>query len=179
MAKKIFIMTPFLTVIAAHTETMDKPYKATDKPKFKIRFDASPAEIKAFQKQLLEAAGNPKFTIPDPQIGVSVSKKGVVTILASSQYKPAMFDSKNNKLEAPKVGAGSIARANCALNVHDEGISLMLSQVQVKKLVEWSSNGESSAFGVEEDGYEGEASGFGSNPAGSTTTEADVDALGI
>lgn len=157
MAKRPNVMTPFLAVIASHCEKMDKPYKKNAEPMYKIRFEAPKGkDLKAWQDKLLGLAGNPKFSIPDPKIGIGESKKGEVTVVASSKFKPGMFDTKNNKLEAPKVGQGTIARAFCQLNVHDEGISLQLSQVQIKELKEWEGgSGAVSAFD-EAEGYESE-----------------------
>ena len=181
MAKQ-YIFTPFATVVAAYTTNPDKPYDEGGTPMYKIRLDPSPADLAEFRRAMEEHARGASFKVKAPKLGVSVSQSdGKVTLLPSSKFKPAIFDMKLNKLEDPKIGAGTIARAYCQLNFHDKGIGLQLVQIQIKTLVEWegSGAGDRAAFSAG-DGFVAETgSAFGATEQEPTGTRSTADALDI
>jgi hypothetical protein len=84
-------------------------------------------------------------------------KTGDVTLMVSSgeEYKPGLYDSRNNKLpEGVVIGGGSVLKANVSPFVYEGlggGIKLYLNAVMVKKL-EQGANG-ASPFDAEDDGY--------------------------
>lgn len=163
MAKQ-YILTPFAPVVAAYTSKPDKPYDDNGEPMYKIRLDPTPEDLAAFRAEMAKIAAGHTFKAKAPKLGVSISQSdGKVTLLPSSKFKPLIFDCQNNKLDDPKIGAGTIARAYCQLNVHDKGIGLQLVQVQVKKLVEWQGSGGDgkSAFGETDGEPVGTGSAFG------------------
>ena len=160
---KLYINTPFLKVLAAHTNRPDKPFKPGSKSLYKVILEAPARELDAFIAEIKALIPDHKFSIKKPKIGFSKSEEGVITIRPSSMYKPTIFDMKGKKIQAPifdkatgkytnwkddvRLGAGSIVRCNCLLNPHDEGVGLQLTAIQVKELVEWESKGGGSPFG--------------------------------
>ncbi len=185
MAKKIFIMTPFGTVTWASINTPCKVDDGPNGPKkdeYQVRIKLSPDDLAAWQEKMKEIGTGFQFATPRPKLGISVNQEtGEVTLMGKSHFQPALFDSKNNKIDGAKVGNGSIVRMNVSIHPYPKGLSLALSQVQVQKLVEYESSGGgsgSSSFG-ETDGHVGEPTGFGAEPEEPHNASAGVDALGI
>lgn len=96
-------------------------------------------------------------------------------LVFKSKFRPAVFDSKKNKLpESVKIGGGSVIRVASAIfswekpdevvivengvrrkeKTVEYGLSLRLGDVQVRKLVVGSAQGDGSAFDEVEDGFE-------------------------
>ena len=175
---KHYIFTPFAPVLWASL-LVPKAYSEADKEKYEIKLGATPEQIKQFVEDIKKMIGPVPFKVKSPVIGISVSKAGEVTIKAASLYKPAIFDMKNNKLEDPKVGNESIARAYCELNVHDKGVGLRLLQVQIKELKEYESRTIGASAFDEGEGYEGKASAFGDATEGDEPDSSGGSALDI
>lgn len=88
-------------------------------------------------------------------------------IRLKSKYRPACFDAKKKKLpEGVAIGGGSIIRVASAIfpwskkvtfkgqEVMENGVSLRLGDVQVRKLVAFQSSGDGAAFDEDEGGFE-------------------------
>jgi len=167
---KIYLTTPFLEVKWSALNKPAKPLDEGKEPKYSIRFNVDDDTIKAHVAAVKKLVGDVKFPKTKvPAWGIAKSEEGVITILATSKYKPAIFDMKNNKLEDPKVGNGTIARAACELYIHEKGVSLTVNSIQIKKLVEYEGQSGKSPFDTGE-GYEAE----GGSPF-STSDEAEGD----
>ena len=88
-------------------------------------------------------------------------KTGEITLHVSSgeQYKPGLYDAKNQPLDGVTIGGGSILKTNVSPFVYEGlggGIKLYLNAVQVVTLERGANNGVS-PFDEEEDGYVAEA----------------------
>lgn len=189
-AKQTFYFTAALPVLFSRCDKMDEGYLnpksgTRGKPKFSITLKPTEEQLAAYTKGLLALFPGHKFDVKEPKIGVSVSKKtGNVTIKAQSVYKPLVVDAKNNTLVDPKIGEDSIVRLQVRCWAHEEGVGIVLQQVQIVKLVEWASSGRSSAFDAV-DGYESEEGdrGFPDDTTGKasaeSTSSSDADALDI
>ena len=80
---------------------------------------------------------------------------GEIVLTAKTQYEPAVFDTKNQKIgKDVNIGGGSVMRLSGFLIEFDKGISYQLKQAQVKSVAQASSD-----FDEVEDGYEYEGTG--------------------
>lgn len=178
---KTYIFTPFCPVIAAYTTTPDKPFKKKG-PLYKVRLDPTAEQIKQFQDEIQKLTAGFAFTIKKPKLGVSVADDGgKVTFLAESKYKPMIFDMALNKLEDPKIGAGTVARLYCEVGPYEEGVALRLCQIQIKSLIEWTSGGGGGTAAFEAgEGFTAESgSAFGASESEASGTQSGGNALDI
>lgn len=156
MAKeRIFLTTDWLPVhFAAVTTPMKNSYKGeAAKPEYVLVLDPSEDQARMWMAEVKDKIGNVDFKSKKPKLGVSVREEDdKVLIRATTFYKPDIYDTHNQKLDDPKIGKGSIVRANVSLNIYDKGVSLTLHQIQVKELVEWEAGSTKSAFGTEPTG---------------------------
>lgn len=94
--------------------------------------------------------------------------------------KPALFDSKGKPYVGPTIGGGSTVRVSfevieyCNASAKNAGISLRLRAVKVIDLVEYSSGGDASSYGFDDDDDEGYESGESSDES-DDTDEGDDD----
>ena len=134
-------------------------------------------DLAAVEKALTDAAAkffpneeNPTLPIMDFFANKEDKAKKKVEargIRLKSKYRPACFDAKKKKLpEGVAIGGGSIIRVASAIfpwskttkfkgqEVTENGVSLRLGDVQVRKLVAFQSSGDGAAFDEDEGGFE-------------------------
>lgn len=179
--KKIYVTTPW--GIASHVYTAKADlYQGTPRPgdkpavpKFKINYKPTDGDLEKFKTEMrvhadaLGFAGKKKA-----KLGVKETEEdGIESLCPTSQFKPLVFDSKNNPIgDEARLGPGSVVRTRCEVFKHEKGIGLRLLQVQVKQLVAYSGGEQSSGFDTEEGGYESEGgSGFRNEPSEDTGEE--------
>lgn len=143
MAKNDLIMTSFGTAMYPHISKPDTDGKYADN-KYKTKLVLSDADYKRFIDDLKKVVG----TIPKGyKVPYKEDDDGKKIITAKSNYAPAVFDMRNNKLSEDEfVGGGSVIRIAVEPYDYEKGISLRLKQVQVK---ERQGGGGSSVFDAE------------------------------
>lgn len=154
MAKK-FIVTPIGNAVFPHLETPDTFKGAT---KYKVSLEVTKAEMEAFRDELNELIKDEKFETKKPKLPIKEGKEeGLWLIVASSQYKPVVFDSHKKPLpDGVRVGGGSKIRLAAEVYNYGDGASLRLRQVQVIELRERGGSTDC-PFDEIEDGYTAEA----------------------
>ena len=160
--KKIYVTTPWGTTLFAHLFKPDVYQGAVrdgDRPpvpQFKLDFKPTDGDIEKFRAVMRQHADALGFAGKKKvHLGVKKTEEDEVeSICPKSQYKPLVFDSKNNPIgEDSRLGPGSIVRAKCEVFKFEKGIGLRLLQVQVKKLVQFAGGDTTSGFDTEEEGY--------------------------
>lgn len=148
---------PVLALISAEHEKNLADVKAKNKGK-KIKESDLP-----IQPELDEEGNETGNYIFKAKLNAQFENEGKVIHTA-----PALFDAKGKPIELDSLWGGSIIRI--AYSIHPfytatvgAGVSLRLRGVKVIKLAAGGgANADSMGFGEEEDGYDGEDSGFGS-----------------
>jgi hypothetical protein len=178
MAKDTFI-TPAGIAKFPHIAKPDN-YKGQEK--YKTWLVLTPEDAEIVKKKLLEfVAANkttittkkPKLASMRPEEDRDGEETGNLEITAKSDYQPAVYDSKNQRLSGEvRLGGGSKIRLLVEPFAYDDGVSLRLKQVQVIELHEYGSGG-ASGFDQVEDGYEAEE-GFGEAVSESDNSQEDA-----
>ena len=93
------------------------------------------------------------------------------------EFSIAVYDSRGNKIKAPKIGSGSTLKMQVEVNTwfvpsQGFGYTLRLRAVQVLELIEYGGGDSSFGFGAEADGYVG--SGESLNQAFEVADEAET-----
>lgn len=141
-AKKIPFTTPVGIAKYPHITEIDTGHKYSS-GKYDTRLVLNADEAKGFVSMIDKIAAE-KFGETKVKLPYKLTEDGKVEVKAKSKYMPAIFDSRNKKIEklpeGTRVAGGSTIRIAGALNVYDEGISLWLNQVQLIELVDGSGN---------------------------------------
>lgn len=153
MSKKaptVAFTTPFGTLRYPKISAPDTKGEYADN-KFKTDIVFDDADFAIVEKAIKEAAATLLPDVKNPKLPLHTwEKDGDVSkgIRLKSQYRPAVFDTKNTKLpETTLIGGGTVARIASAIFAYKKGgnvgISLRLGKVQVKELVEYQGGDES------------------------------------
>ncbi|API58497.1 hypothetical protein BSL82_03575 [Tardibacter chloracetimidivorans] len=156
--KKTKLATPFGSARYPHISKPDSTGKYADnKYKTKLVFKIDDEDVNAMVKKIdafaEEVHGKQWAKKHVPY--VIDEDAGEIVLTAKTQYEPAVFDAKNQKIgKDVTIGGGSVLRLSGFLIEYDKGISFQLKQAQVKSVASASSD-----FDEVEDGYEYEGSG--------------------
>jgi hypothetical protein len=136
-SKRIAFITPAGTAKYPHITEKDTGHKYSSN-KYDSRLIVDAEEAKPFIKLVQDAAKD--AGLDDPKLPFKLLEDGTVEIKAKSTYQPAIFDSRNKKIDklpqGTRVAGGSTIRMAGTLNVYDKGVSLWLNQVQIIELVD-------------------------------------------
>jgi hypothetical protein len=178
MAKRETIKTPVVTLVYPKITRPDTYGEYAD-GKFKTSFTIDdPAKAKAFKEKLTAMAKAALPSVKKPKMPWKTDEdSGEITFRSTgSQYRPAVFDGKNNPIpESVGISGGTKARLMISLNPFKDRMSFYVAQVQVKELVEYQRGESKSAFAEDDDAYEfdGASDTVTEDTASDTTEDAD------
>lgn len=151
MGKKTYV-TPIGTARFPYLSVPDNKFGDN---KYKCSLALDEAGFAQFKAALDEFMAGEKFITKKPALPFSQDENDpsiwVLKATSGADYKPAVVDSKNNRLpKGVDVGGGSRIRMGVTMYNYDKGVSLRLNSVQVIELAERGGVN----FDVIDDGYE-------------------------